>query len=83
MKPKEALIIAAAKVAGGAARDWDEFLAALTIYRDEQLNLMALASPNNVHVFQGRAQNAIELTELFVTCRDKAKPILELLNAKR
>lgn len=77
MKPGERLIVAAAKVAGGAARDWDEFLAALTAYKDEQLNHMAQVTPDKVQVFQGRAQNAIDLVNMFSTCRDKARSILE------
>lgn len=77
------LILSAAKVAGRAAGDWDEFLAALRAYKDEQLNLMAQASPSTVQVLQGRAQHAIDLLEKLETCREKARPILESMNAKR
>lgn len=84
MKPKDQLIISAAKVAGRAAGDWDEFLAALSAYRLDQLNLMAQASPSLVQVLQGRAQNATEILDIFMTCREKANPILETIkNAKR
>lgn len=77
MKPGENLILAAAKLAGGAAGNWDEFLAAFRAYRDDQLNNMAKAPPGMVHVLQGRAQHALELVEMFEKCRDKAQLILE------
>lgn len=83
MKSTESLILAAAKLSGGAAKDWDEFLAAFRAYKDEQLTLMVQASPDRLQQLQGRAQSAIDLFSSLENCRDKARAIMEKLNAKR
>lgn len=83
MKPTDKLIVATDKVAISAAGNWDEFLAAFRAFKDEQLELMAKASPDKVHVLQGRAQCAIELLDKFESCHEKAKLIVEMVNAKR
>jgi hypothetical protein len=83
VKTGEQLILAAAKLAGGAAGNWDEFLVALRAYKDDQLNLMAKAPPDKVQNLQGRAHHAIDLVEMFESCRDKARLILESQDAKR
>ncbi len=83
MKPAEQLAVAAAKVAGRAAGDWDEFLAALRAYKDDQLNLMAQANPSMVQLLQGRAQHAIDLLKQLEQCREKARSIQESMNVKR
>ena len=80
MKPIERLTLAAAKVAGGAAGNWDEFLAALSAYKDEQLTLMAIAPPERVQQLQGRAQHAIDLLGKLENCREEAKKLLEKKN---
>lgn len=77
------LVLAIAKVAGTAARDWDEFLAAFRAYRDEQLLLMSQAQPDKVLVMQGRAQHAVDLCKHFEDCRAKAETIQEKLNGNR
>lgn len=81
MKPIELLILAAAKVAGSAAGNWDEFLVALRAYKDEQLTLMAKAPPDRVQQLQGRAQHAIDLLSKLETCREEAKRLMENKNA--
>lgn len=83
MKSTESLILAASKLAGGAAKDWDEFLAAFRAYKDEQLILMSQASPDRLQQLQGRAQSAIDLLGNLENCRDKARTIVENKNAKR
>ena len=77
MKASDTLTLAAAKLAGGAARNWDEFLAALRAYKDEQLNLMVQAPPDRLQQLQGRAQHAIDLVERFDKCREQAKILME------
>lgn len=81
MKVSDTLTLAAARLASGAARDWDEFLAALRAYRDEQLSLLAQAPPDRVHTMQGRALHAIDLVTKFENCREQAKKIMESKNA--
>lgn len=66
-----------------AGKDWDEFLSALHLYRDDQLTLMAQAPPDKVHVMQGHARCAIDLCTHLDNCRDKARQIEDRITNAR
>jgi len=83
MKPGDKLVVVADKVATRAAGDWDEFLAALRAYKDEQMELLAKAPPGMVYTLQGRAQFAIDILDKLQNCHEKAKNIMELMNGNR
>lgn len=83
MNAGDRLTIAAAKVAAGAARDWDEFLAAFRLYKDEQMDLLIKASPDKLYSRQGHAQCAVDILGKLEGCHEKAKKISEMTNGNR
>lgn len=73
LKPKDNLVIAAARLSKAAPNTWKEFIDAFTAYNNERLRDCMRAPSDKVLVTQGKAQNTEELLVLITVEAAKQK----------
>jgi hypothetical protein len=82
LTPAEYLIATAEQLKRSAPKAYEEFLGALRGYANEQIFNCIQASPDALHVAQGRAQNCAQIMDYLQMPSDKVNAILEKANGR-
>jgi hypothetical protein len=82
LTPSELLIATAEQLKRSAPKSYEEFLGAFHAYAETQFNNLIQASPDALHVAQGRAQNCAQIMDYLQMPSDKVNAILEKANAR-